>query len=133
MELDGLEGAELEIREWESLGTSRTLLSLLDLVFYSLYRHAELPPSNPLGFDICIECHDAAPLPSKDHLRMVEERVDGMEQAWQSREKSGSAPRPPPTAANIIHLLFPSSPAATPSVVKEVATIVNWIGGLVGK
>ncbi|KAK1223486.1 tyrosine/serine/threonine protein phosphatase pps1 [Marasmius sp. AFHP31] len=114
MEIEGLEGAELETREWETLGTSHQ------------------PPSNPLGFDICIECHDAAPLPTKDHLRMVEERLTSMDQAWRSRQESDSVPRPPPTAANIIHLLFPSSPTATPSVVKDAVSIVNWLGGLVG-
>ncbi|KAL0567350.1 tyrosine/serine/threonine protein phosphatase pps1, partial [Marasmius crinis-equi] len=114
MELEGLEGADLEIKEWERLSTSQP------------------PPSNPLGFDICIECHDAAPLPSKDHIRMVEDRVGAMERAWQSNQSSGSVPRPPPTAANIIHLPFPSSPAASTSNVKEVVGIINWLGGLVG-
>ena len=39
-------------------------------------------PSYGLGFDICIECHEHAPLPSAAHLRAAEEHVRMMEVEW---------------------------------------------------
>lgn len=39
-------------------------------------------PSYGLGFDICIECHEHAPLPSLAHLRAAEEHVRMMEVEW---------------------------------------------------
>ncbi|KAG7089221.1 hypothetical protein E1B28_010922 [Marasmius oreades] len=115
-DLEGLEGPDLEAKEWKRLGGS-----------------CANPPSNPLGFDICIECHDSALLPGKDHIRMVEERIYAMENAWAAHNSQrSSAPRPPPTAGNILHLPFPSSPPTTQNSVRDVIGVVKWLGGLIG-
>ncbi|KAF9260009.1 hypothetical protein L218DRAFT_933001 [Marasmius fiardii PR-910] len=113
-ELEGLEGPNLERKVWERGGSCAN------------------SPSNPLGFDICIECHDSAVLPGKDHIRTVEERIWAMEAAWTLHDKQAGAPRPPPTAANILHLPFPSSPAATQNSVRDIIGVVRWLGGLIG-
>ncbi|KIK95225.1 hypothetical protein PAXRUDRAFT_827227 [Paxillus rubicundulus Ve08.2h10] len=42
-------------------------------------------PSHGLGFDICIECHEFAPLPSAAHLRAAEEHVRALELEWVER------------------------------------------------
>lgn len=42
-------------------------------------------PSCGLGFDICVECHEHAPLPSVAHLRAAEEHVRMMEVEWAER------------------------------------------------
>ncbi|KAF8837479.1 hypothetical protein BDN67DRAFT_198128 [Paxillus ammoniavirescens] len=65
-------------------------------------------PSHGLGFDICIECHEFAPLPSAAHLRAAEEHVRALEVEWVERwrrhweqqkwqqQQAPSAPSPSP-------------------------------------
>jgi dual specificity MAP kinase phosphatase len=76
-------------------------------------------PARGFGYDICVECHDAAPFPSSAHLRAAEEHVNALEEMWAQRcAKDGTtakakAVRPPPNANSVVHLPFPSSPPST--------------------
>ncbi|KAF9223829.1 hypothetical protein BS17DRAFT_753906 [Gyrodon lividus] len=64
-------------------------------------------PCNGLGFDICIECHEFAPLPSAAHLRAAEEHVRALEVEWvewwrkhweQQKQQHQQAPSSSPSA-----------------------------------
>ncbi|KAH7884295.1 hypothetical protein F5I97DRAFT_1937777 [Phlebopus sp. FC_14] len=117
-------------------------------------------PSRGLGFDICIECHEYAPLPSSSHLRAAEEHVRALEEEWvglwmrtyqaqaqsqthnsdtpPSRSPLEIPPRPPPHPSAIIHLPFPSSPQGTVSGLNALIPVIRFLervvtpGGLGG-
>ena len=100
-------------------------------------------PSCGLGFDICIECHEHAPLPSLAHLRAAEEHVRMMEMEWVeewrrhweqqgSRVPSGTIPpRPPPHPSAIIHLPFPSSPQSTHAGLNALLPVIRFLERMV--
>ncbi|KAH7926072.1 hypothetical protein BV22DRAFT_1063654 [Leucogyrophana mollusca] len=46
------------------------------------FAHAQ---TNPGGYDICIECHEGAPIPTASHLRAVEEHVRALDGMWAER------------------------------------------------
>ncbi|EIN10084.1 hypothetical protein PUNSTDRAFT_86633 [Punctularia strigosozonata HHB-11173 SS5] len=80
------------------------------------FHYASNDPAKGLGYDICIECHDAAPFPSSAHLRAAEEHVNALEEMWAQRcakIQTPGAVRPPPNANSVVHLPFPSSPPST--------------------
>ncbi|KAL6301135.1 hypothetical protein BKA93DRAFT_487880 [Sparassis latifolia] len=102
-------------------------------------------PANGKGFDICIECHDFAPFPSTAHVRAAEEHVAALERRWIARclaqeerggqdvkmdldggdeESKSIPPRPPPSAAAVVHLPFPSSPPSSPTT---LATLIPFL------
>ncbi|KAG9314931.1 hypothetical protein JVU11DRAFT_4039 [Chiua virens] len=94
-------------------------------------------PSYGLGFDICIECHEHAPLPSMAHLRAAEEHVRMMEAEWIEwwrqhwEEKGIIPPRPPPHPSAIIHLPFPSSPPATQAGLNTLIPVIRFLERMV--
>ncbi|KAF9236694.1 hypothetical protein BU15DRAFT_89003 [Melanogaster broomeanus] len=85
-------------------------------------------PSHGLGFDICIECHEFAPLPSAAHLRAAEEHVRALEVEWVECSPSGTIPpRPPPHPSSIIHLPFPSSPQGSPAGLNLLIPVIRFL------
>ncbi|KAH0832978.1 hypothetical protein J3R83DRAFT_11956 [Lanmaoa asiatica] len=94
-------------------------------------------PMCGLGFDICIECHEHAPLPSLGHLRAAEEHVRMMEVEWAEGwrrhwERQGTIPpRPPPHPSAIIHLPFPSSPQATAAGLNALLPVIRFLERMV--
>ncbi|KIY65603.1 hypothetical protein CYLTODRAFT_424220 [Cylindrobasidium torrendii FP15055 ss-10] len=93
-------------------------------------------PTNPSGYDMCIECHDLAPFPSPAHLRAVDDKLNGLETRWRERvakESGGSPsssdlpPRPRPHANSIIHLPFPASPTNTASIKTVIRFLDGWL------
>ncbi|KAG6335681.1 hypothetical protein ID866_3415 [Astraeus odoratus] len=109
-------------------------------------------PAFGRGFDICIECHEYAPFPTTAHLRAAEEHARALEMEWiehcrrnvtedgdtMALDDDGIPPRPPPHPSSIIHLPFPSSQQAMPSVLNviipmirflERVTTPGWLGG----
>ncbi|KIJ67125.1 hypothetical protein HYDPIDRAFT_38546 [Hydnomerulius pinastri MD-312] len=115
-------------------------------------------PTHGLGYDICIECHEYAPLPSSAHLRAAEEHVRALEVEWanrcrhqehrssspqqqdttRSRDTYTIPPRPPPHPSSIIHLPFPSSPQGTSAGLNALMPVIRFLervvtpGGLGG-
>ncbi|TFY80357.1 hypothetical protein EWM64_g3653, partial [Hericium alpestre] len=81
------------------------------------------PEHNSGGFDICIECCDAALVPGPPQLRAAEEHLARLEEGWRQRimlgqgkaseKEKGKAMaiphRPPPHAGVVVHLAFPSA------------------------
>lgn len=97
-------------------------------------------PREGFGYDVCIECHDFAPFPSAAHLRAAEEHIKMMERRWVEKcladlgdvdvdEMEGwkdkpIPARPPPSASSVIHLPFPSSPAANAATTNALMPFV---------
>jgi dual specificity MAP kinase phosphatase len=71
-------------------------------------------PAKGFGYDVCIECHDRAPVPTAAHLRAAEEHLAALNTAWACTGEPGE--RPPPAPGAIIHFPFPSSPGALGTV-----------------
>ncbi|KAL4066848.1 hypothetical protein J3A83DRAFT_4098437 [Scleroderma citrinum] len=101
-------------------------------------------PSLGRGFDICIECHEYAPLPSMAHLRAVEDHVRALEMHWiehcqRMANKGGGMDlnndeiptRPPPHPSAIIHLPFPSSQNTIPSMLSSLIPVIRFLEGLI--
>lgn len=100
-------------------------------------------PSLGRGFDICVECHEYAPLPSTAHLRGVEEHIRTLEMEWVEhcqraavRRGEGMGadkipPRPPPHPSAIVHLPFPSSQQAMPSILSALIPLIRLLERLV--
>jgi len=102
-------------------------------------------PSLGRGFDICIECREYAPLPSTAHLRAVEEHVRTLEMEWVEQcqrvaanggenmdvDKDKIPPRPPPHPSAIVHLPFPSSQQAMPSMLSSLIPLIRFLEKLI--
>ena len=93
-------------------------------------------PGQGYGYDICIECHDYAPFPTSAHLRAAEEHMRQLEKKWAERcvseadgvdAKESLPPRPPPNAAHVIHLPFPSSPASSVVTVNTLLPFIQFL------
>lgn len=105
------------------------------------------------GFDICIECHEYAPLPGIAHLHAAEQHIRALEMEWVERcqqDKDGDwmdadepfiPPRPPPHPSAMVHLPFPSSQQAMPSILNALFPVIQfiervitpgWLGGNTG-
>ncbi|KAI0052287.1 hypothetical protein FA95DRAFT_1533071 [Auriscalpium vulgare] len=82
-------------------------------------------PLDGFGYDVCIECHDRAPAPSAVHLRAAEEHLIDLERMWTRR--GGSGPRPPPHAAAVVHLPFPSSPPVTSAQLTSIVQFIEFV------
>ncbi|KAI6025834.1 hypothetical protein F5J12DRAFT_903944 [Pisolithus orientalis] len=118
-------------------------------------RHGPLPTEEPIekpspfdsdanspalgrGFDICIECHECAPLPGVPHLHAAEQHIRALEMEWVERcqrDKDGDwmdadepciPPRPPPHPSAMVHLPFPSSQQAMPSILNALFPLISW-------
>ncbi|PCH39360.1 hypothetical protein WOLCODRAFT_29498 [Wolfiporia cocos MD-104 SS10] len=100
-------------------------------------------PAHGLGYDICIECHDFAPFPTAAHVRAAEEHLGSLERRWVERcvrdtasmseeeaERTFVPPRPPPGAAAVIHLPFPSSPPSTVGTANTLLPFLNFLESL---
>ncbi|EKM58639.1 uncharacterized protein PHACADRAFT_253113 [Phanerochaete carnosa HHB-10118-sp] len=98
-------------------------------------------PAKGLGYDICIECDDMAPLPSQAHMRAAEEHITRLERKWMDKclrdsgermekesaglgEEDAIPPRPPPPANLVVHLPFPSSVAYAGA---GISPFITWI------
>ncbi|KAI6042480.1 hypothetical protein EDC04DRAFT_2866696 [Pisolithus marmoratus] len=91
------------------------------------------------GFDICIECHEYAPLPSMAHLHAAEQHVRALEMEWVERYQRDKdedwidanepfvPPRPPPHPSAMIHLPFPSSQQAVPSMLSVLFPVIQFL------
>lgn len=91
------------------------------------------------GFDICIECHEYAPLPGIAHLHAAEQHIRALEMEWIERcqqDKDGDwmdadepfiPPRPPPHPSAMVHLPFPSSQQAMPSILNALFPVMQFI------
>ncbi|KAI6025001.1 hypothetical protein PISMIDRAFT_27379 [Pisolithus microcarpus 441] len=91
------------------------------------------------GFDICIECHEYAPLPGIAHLHAAEQHIRALEMEWVERcqqDKDGDwmdadepfiPPRPPPHPSAMVHLPFPSSQQAMPSILNALFPVIQFI------
>ncbi|KAI0925509.1 hypothetical protein AcV5_008226 [Taiwanofungus camphoratus] len=99
-------------------------------------------PARALGFDVCIECHDYAPFPTAAHIRAAEEHYAALEHRWVERciadvdwdahpgdeaSKVTVPPRPPPNAAGVIHLPFPSSPPSSMGTVNALLPFIAFV------
>ncbi|KAI6107935.1 hypothetical protein F5141DRAFT_1188993 [Pisolithus sp. B1] len=91
------------------------------------------------GFDICIECHEYAPLPGIAHLHAAEQHIRALEMEWVERcqqDKDGDwmdadepfiPPRPPPHPSAMVHLPFPSSQQAVPSILNALFPVIQFL------
>ncbi|KAI6125107.1 hypothetical protein EDD16DRAFT_1474800 [Pisolithus croceorrhizus] len=110
-------------------------------------------PALGRGFDICIECHEYAPLPGIAHLHAAEQHIRALEMEWVERcqqDKDGDwmdadepfiPHRPPPHPSAMVHLPFPSSQQAVPSILNALFPVIQflervitpgWLGGNAG-
>ncbi|KAH8117945.1 hypothetical protein DFH11DRAFT_1687033 [Phellopilus nigrolimitatus] len=103
--------------------------------------------SNPMGYDVCIECRDPASLPSPEQLRAAEAHLATLDAHWSARsfaqesESSSTSstmftsslrpPRPAPSASHIVHLTFPASPPCFAYTMWHLTPFLNFISGLV--
>ncbi|EPT05494.1 hypothetical protein FOMPIDRAFT_96003 [Fomitopsis schrenkii] len=100
-------------------------------------------PAHGLGYDICIDCQDFVPFPNAAHVKAAEEHIATLERRWVERcvAELGHVPdkdavhtciplRPPPSASNIVHLPFPSSPTNTPGSLNALIPFVNFLESL---
>lgn len=96
-------------------------------------------PALGRGFDICIECHEYAPLPGVPHLHAAEQHIRALEMEWVERcqrDKDGdwmdadepcTPPRPPPHPSAMVHLPFPSSQQAMPSILNALFPLIRFL------
>ncbi|KII85249.1 hypothetical protein PLICRDRAFT_57188 [Plicaturopsis crispa FD-325 SS-3] len=82
-------------------------------------------PAAGFGYDVCVECHDLAPVPTAAHLRAAEEHLATLDAIWAERGKEG--PRPPVHASSVVHLPFPSSPMGTPTNVNALMPVIRFL------
>ena len=100
-------------------------------------------PAHGLGYDICIDCQDFVPFPTAAHLKAAEEHIEVLERRWVERcvaelghvsDKDAAQTciplRPPPSASNIVHLPFPSSPVNSPSSLSALIPFINFLESL---
>lgn len=100
-------------------------------------------PAHGLGYDICIDCQDFVPFPTAAHLKAAEEHIEMLERRWVERcvaelghvsDKDAAQTciplRPPPSASNIVHLPFPSSPVNSPSSLSALIPFINFLESL---
>ncbi|EED83264.1 predicted protein [Postia placenta Mad-698-R] len=100
-------------------------------------------PVHGFGYDICIECHDFAPFPTSAHVRAAEDHLGALERRWAERCAADLAgvsdadaarmcvpPRPPPSAATVIHLPFPSSPPSTVGTMNSLLPFLAFLESL---
>ncbi|KZV67313.1 hypothetical protein PENSPDRAFT_667139 [Peniophora sp. CONT] len=82
------------------------------------------------GYDVCVECHDRAPMPAPAHLRAAEEHLTALAAAWSNNTTDGKngAPRPAPHPGAVVHLPFPSSPAGVGSVSPFLEFLARVLG-----
>lgn len=88
-------------------------------------------PEHGYGYDICVECHDSAPFPNENNLKVAEEKIAWLEALWAERcdqpHDGILPPRPPPHANSIIHLPFPGSPPATPANMNALMPVLRFL------
>lgn len=100
-------------------------------------------PAHGLGYDICIDCQDFVPFPNAAHVKAAEEHIEMLERRWVERcvaelgqvsDKDAAQTciplRPPPSASNIVHLPFPSSPTNTPGSLNALIPFINFLESL---
>ncbi|KAH7913498.1 hypothetical protein BJ138DRAFT_1134002 [Hygrophoropsis aurantiaca] len=110
--------------------------------------------TNPAGYDICIECHEGAPIPSGTHLRAVEEHIRALDGMWADRcraaadidlenglcdpshspglyNKARPRPRPPPHADAVVHLPFPSTPSTASGALNSLMAFIKFLERMV--
>ncbi|EPS93075.1 hypothetical protein FOMPIDRAFT_1056322 [Fomitopsis schrenkii] len=86
---------------------------------------------------------DFVPFPNTAHVKAAEEHIATLERRWVERcvAELGHVPdkdavhtyiplRPPPSASNIVHLPFPSSPTNTPGPLNALIPFVNFLESL---
>lgn len=86
--------------------------------------------TNPYGFDICIECSETAHFPSISELSLAEEHIRKLEELWASRHEGAAAeglPRPAPSANQVLHLAFPSSPIPNNLSLNHIAAFISFL------
>ncbi|KAJ6512591.1 hypothetical protein C8R45DRAFT_787684, partial [Mycena sanguinolenta] len=95
-------------------------------------------PTDGMGYDVCVECHEMVPFPSLAHLHAAEEHLGMLEEMWDERErarlqvgKGGSGGekrvRPPPHASAVIHLPFPSAPPNTAQTMNALLPVIAFL------
>lgn len=108
-----------------------------------LFDFTDNDPKNGFGYDVCVQCHDAAPFPTTAHLRAAEDHLAALESMWVDKwlQKQGGdevmkdvdekdvdvPPRPPPNANAVIHLPFPSSPPATAVSMSAIVPFIAFL------
>ena len=86
--------------------------------------------SNPNGYDICIECHDQAPVPQNTLLKQAEDHLAALDALWSSAYAAGQAspaPRPPPNSNTIIHFSFPSTISPLLSIISIINPFLSFL------
>ncbi|KAJ7157602.1 hypothetical protein C8R43DRAFT_997109 [Mycena crocata] len=100
-------------------------------------------PTEGMGYDVCVECHEMAPFPSLQHLRAAEEHLVMLDAMWEERVRAGAADgeqgaegqgeegqgrvRPPPNANAVIHLPFPSAPSNTAQTMNALLPVIAFL------
>ncbi|KZT42199.1 hypothetical protein SISSUDRAFT_980478 [Sistotremastrum suecicum HHB10207 ss-3] len=87
--------------------------------------------NNPDGYDLCVQCHDGASIPSSQHIRRAEEHLQTLSALWQTGFTSVPPSRPPPNAQSILHLPFPSSPSLQTNPIPAITTFLTFIQSLI--
>ncbi|VDC07621.1 unnamed protein product [Peniophora sp. CBMAI 1063] len=81
------------------------------------------------GYDVCVECHDRAPVPTPTHLRAAEEHLAALAAAWaNTAHGKQSVPRPAPHPGAVVHLPFPSSPQNVSAVTPFLDFLARVLG-----
>ena len=98
---------------------------------------------NPMGFDVCIECRDCARIPTTEQLDAARAHLAALDAAWSARRYETQAfgqakstasyrtPRPPPSASQVVHLLFPASPPCFSYTMVTLNPVLDFLSGIV--
>ena len=104
---------------------------------------------NPMGYDVCIECRDPAPLPSSEQIQKAEEHLAYLDAVWSAKRyeeehegaadlsdgsrrsatktQGGRRPRPAPSASHIVHFTFPASPPGYAYTMWHLTPFLNFL------
>ena len=102
-----------------------------------------------MGYDVCIECRDPAPLPSSEQIQKAEEHLAYLDAVWSAKRyeeehegaadlsdgsrrsatktQGGRRPRPAPSASHIVHFTFPASPPGYAYTMWHLTPFLNFL------